>query len=111
MVVDGAGEEADDLGTKLDHQKRQNAETEKPPEKNGGDKTAEPHLDDARRQDKQLKRSGRRKHGGHHKRKESVVLERSVNLLKTLCTHALYDEDFASLVADPVNDDAAERRT
>ena len=65
-------------------QQRKHKEAHKSPCEDGRQKVAEPHLKHCRPQHENLERHRRRQHPGKHQRPEFVLLERLVNLLKTL---------------------------
>lgn len=111
MLPKHVPEQVHDIWAELDGQQAQYKETHEAAREDCQQEAEKSHFRDCRSQDEQFEGRGRRQHRGQHKAPERMPVERPMNLFEALRRNALAEEFLSPGVADPVDYDAAQRRS
>ena len=108
VVMDGFGDDVDDLGAVEDDQDGGDSEAEEASGEDGDEEGQGAHLEDSGGEDEELEGSGRGEHGGDEEGEELLTLEAGAEFFKAVAVDAFEEEEFASGTADEEGHEGAE---
>src|SRR5581483_66329 len=111
MFRNGCGGECDNLWTELQNQKRQKQETHQATGENGKQEMPEIHFEYRCSKHKHFEGEGWRNHRRKHQSPELVAVKRAADLVKLRSRDSLFQQYFAALIPDEVQNNAAHRRS